>query len=90
MQPSNSSQQNDLVSVEIKPCGQNNGETLHDMGVDALLDLLEKKKFRHRVIQKLNDHIDIPFITESTEASIIDALYGVILSALKDSLQDDH
>ena len=62
--------------------------TLTDMGAEAMLDLLEKKKFKDIVVAKLNAHIDLPFINESTEARVLDAVYGVVLNALNEALRD--
>jgi hypothetical protein len=49
--------------------------TVFETGSDALLTFLE------------NENVDIPFVNESTEEVVLQALYSVILETLKDSLK---
>ena len=61
--------------------------TVFETGSDALLTFLENDQFRSRLISKLNENVDIPFVNESTEEVVLQALYSVILETLKDSLK---
>lgn len=61
--------------------------TIFETGSDALLTFLENDQFRGRLISKLNENVDIPFVNESTEEVVLQALYSVILETLKDSLK---
>ena len=38
---------------------------------------------KQKIIDKLNDKVDVPFINEKTEAKILDALYGVFENTIK-------
>jgi len=57
-------------------------DTLMDASMDHLIELLEKKEFRTKLLQRLNENIDLPFINESTELKILDALYSTILHTI--------
>ena len=50
-----------------------------------LINMLEDNHFKQDLILKLNENINIPFINESTEAKIMDALYETVLNAIRES-----
>ncbi len=56
----------------------------------VLLKLMAEHMFseetKQKVIQKLNDNVDIPIIGEATEAKIIEALWATVEEALKETL----
>lgn len=58
-------------------------DTLLDVSMDHFIELLEKKEFRTKLLHRLNENIDLPFINESTELKILDALYSTILSTIR-------
>ena len=41
---------------------------------------------KQQVVQKLNENVDIPIISESTEEKIIEALWETVEDALKEVL----
>lgn len=61
-----------------------NNDTVVEIGLDAVVEVLSKRKFRNKLVSKLNENVDIPFINEQTEEKIIEAIYDVVLSAVKD------
>jgi hypothetical protein len=65
--------------------------SLDELAIDSLIDLLEKKQFKKKLIKKLNKSIDLPMLNEKTEQKAFDALYNLILSTLKKlNEQDDE
>ena len=48
--------------------------------VDAIFD----QELKDKVCKAINDNVDIPFIGESTEAKIIDALYSSVEDVVKE------
>lgn len=60
-----------------------------DMAVDHLIELLEKRDFRRKLINKLNKNVDLPMFDERTEKKMMKALYDVILDAIRDVKKDD-
>ena len=66
---------------------QDESTTIFETGSDTLLTFLENDQFRSKLISKLNENVDIPFVNESTEEVVLQALYSVILETLKDSLK---
>jgi len=49
-------------------------------------EYLFNDKTKNKLCKALNDSIDIPFISEKTEAKIIDALWEVVEDVLKKEL----
>ena len=62
---------------------------LDDIAIDHMIELLEKRNFKHKLINKLNKNIDLPMFDEKTEKKMIKALYGAILDAIRDIKKDD-
>jgi len=59
--------------------------------IDFLLNMLEKKKFKKKLIKKINKSVDIPMINEDTEKKIIDTLYDLIIEVIRDiDLDNNH
>tara|TARA_R100001594_G_scaffold29875_1_gene55696 strand:- start:7673 stop:7861 length:189 start_codon:yes stop_codon:yes gene_type:complete len=55
--------------------------------VKALVnEYLFNDEMKSKVINALNDNIDIPFISEKTEGKILDALYSSVEEVLKDAI----
>ena len=57
---------------------------------DNIIDEVFNDELQEEVVQALNDNIDIPFLSEKTEAKIFNSLYdtieGVIKNAIKNKL----
>ena len=51
--------------------------------LDNLLKLLEQKDFKKKLMKQLNNDIDIPLINEKTEQKILDKVYEIIISTIK-------
>jgi|TARA_B110000977_G_scaffold194573_1_gene271438 hypothetical protein len=64
-------------------------DTLFALSAQAMVDFLKNDRFQQRLVKQLNSNIDIPFINESTEASIIQAICTTVVSALEESLSED-
>lgn len=54
------------------------------IAIDHLIELLEKREFKHKLIAKLNKNIDLPMFDERTEKKIMKAIYSDILEALRE------
>ena len=61
---------------------------LKDIAVDQLIEMLETKQFKKKLVKKLNKNVDIPMLNERTEHKVFDAVYDMIVSALKE-LEDE-
>ena len=57
--------------------------------LDNMVHLLERKDFKKKLTKKLNKDIDIPIINEKTEQKIIDKVYELIISTIKNIDLDD-
>ena len=57
---------------------------------DNIIDEVFNEELQAEVVKALNDNIDIPFLSEKTEAKIFNSLYdtveGVIKNAIKNKL----
>ena len=51
--------------------------------LDNLIKLLEQKDFKKKLMKQLNNDIDIPLINEKTEQKILDKVYEIIISTIK-------
>lgn len=51
---------------------------------EIMMKLLENEVFQENLIEKLNSHVDIPFVGEKREGKIFKALYKILLESLKD------
>ena len=51
--------------------------------LDTLIKLLEQKDFKKKLMKQLNNDIDIPLINEKTEQKILDKVYEIIISTIK-------
>ena len=55
-----------------------------DIAIDQLIDLLEKRDFKRKLVAKLNKNIDLPMFDERAEKKIMKAVYDDILDALRE------
>mgnify|MGYP004448022503 FL=1 len=46
-------------------------------------------EMKAKMISKMNENIDIPFISEKTEAKILDAIWDSVEDVIKDALIKD-
>jgi len=46
-------------------------------------------EMKAKLIAKMNENVDIPFISEKTEAKILDAVWDSVEEVVKDALIDD-
>jgi|TARA_Y100001963_G_C6417399_1_gene281153 hypothetical protein len=64
--------------------------SLFDGLKDNIIDEVFNDELQEEVVKALNDNIDIPFLSEKTEAKIMNSLYdtveGVIKNAIKKKL----
>ena len=50
---------------------------------DAIIDKIFDDDLQERIVKKLNENIDIPFISEKTEAKVLNAIYDSIEDVVK-------
>ena len=55
---------------------------------DAIIDKIFDEDLQEKLITKLNENIDIPFISEKTEAKILNALYDSIEDVVKEVMKE--
>ena len=46
-------------------------------------------EMKAKMITKMNENVDIPFISEKTEAKILDAIWDSVEDVVKEALIDD-
>ena len=59
-------------------------DKLDDIAMDHVIELLEKKDLKNKLIKKLNEAVDIPLINEKTEKKVLDKIYELLLKTLKE------
>lgn len=57
--------------------------------IAQVIDLFEKKNFKKKLIRKLNNSVDVPFINEKTEKVVLNKMYDLLVTAVKDLTKDD-
>ena len=55
---------------------------------DAIIDKIFDDELQGKLVSKLNDHIDIPFISEKTEAKILNAIYDSVEDVVKEVMKE--
>ena len=55
---------------------------------EAIVDSIFDDELQAKLVKAINDNVDIPFLTESTEQKIIDALYESIEDVIKATIVD--
>ena len=53
------------------------------MVLDNVVEMLEKKDFKKKLIKKLNKSVDIPVINEKTEQKLLNKVYELIVDTIK-------
>lgn len=51
--------------------------------LDHMVDLLEKKDFKGKLVKELNEAVDIPMINEKTEKKVLETIYKLIIKSMK-------
>jgi hypothetical protein len=51
---------------------------LDKLALEEVVDLLEKKDFKKKLIKVLNKNIDVPIFNEKTEAKVLDTFYTLL------------
>ena len=46
-------------------------------------------EMKSKMIKRMNDNVDIPFISEKTEAKILDAIWDSVEEVVKEALIED-
>ena len=59
---------------------------MNEMIKKVIIEHLFNDEMKANVIKSLNENIDVPFISEKTEAKILDALYSSVEEVLKDAI----
>ena len=57
---------------------------LDKLVLEEVVDLLEKKDFKKKLIKILNSNIDVPIFNEAIEKKVLDKFYELLLAAMKD------
>ena len=57
---------------------------------EELIDRVFDDKMQDKVVKALNDNIDIPFISEKTEAKYLNAMYDTVEEVVKKYLENSN
>ena len=52
----------------------------------SIVDTIFDEELKAKVCKAINDNVDVPFISEKTEAKIIDALYSSVEDVVKEAI----
>ena len=55
---------------------------------DVIIDKIFDDELQAKLVAKLNDHVDIPFISEKTEAKILNAVYDPVEDVVKEVMRE--
>ena len=55
---------------------------------DDIIDKIFDDELQEKLVKALNDNVDIPFLSEKTEAKIFNALYDSIEDIVKEVMRD--
>ena len=61
---------------------------LDKLALEEVVDLLEKKDLKKKLIKVLNKNIDVPIFNEKTEAKVLDTFYTLLLKTIKDIAEE--
>ena len=53
---------------------------------ELLVEYLFNDEMKANIIKSLNENVDVPFISEKTEAKILDAVYSSVEEVLKNAI----
>ena len=55
---------------------------------DEIIDKIFDEDLQEKLVSKLNENIDIPFISEKTEAKVLNAMYDSIEDVVKSVMKE--
>tara|TARA_R100000742_G_C4175816_1_gene12556 strand:- start:109 stop:318 length:210 start_codon:yes stop_codon:yes gene_type:complete len=55
---------------------------------DAIIEKIFDEKLQEKIVSKLNENVDIPFISEKTEAKVLNAIYDSIEDVVKEVMKE--
>jgi len=55
---------------------------------DAIIDAIFDDELQKKLVDKLNANIDVPFISEKTEAKYLNAIYDSIEDVVKEVMKE--
>ena len=55
---------------------------------DAIIDKIFDDELQEKIVAKLNENVDIPFISEKTEAKVLNAVYDSIEDVVKSVMKE--
>ena len=55
---------------------------------DDIIDKIFDDELQEKIAKKLNDNIDIPFVSEKTEAKVLNAIYDSIEDVVKEVMKE--
>ncbi len=55
---------------------------------DAIIEKIFDDELQEKIVKKLNDNIDIPFISEATEEKALNAIYDSIEDVVKSAMKE--
>ena len=55
---------------------------------DAIIEKIFDDELQEKIVKKLNDNIDIPFISEATEEKALNAIYDSIEDVVKSVMKE--
>lgn len=59
---------------------------MNDAIKNIMIEYLFNDKMKSNIVKSLNENIDVPFISEKTEAKILDAVYSSVEEVLKNAI----
>ena len=55
---------------------------------DAIIDKIFDDELQEKLVNKLNANVDIPFLSEKTEAKILNAVYDSVEDVVKEVMRE--
>ena len=55
---------------------------------DEIIDKIFDDELQEKLVKALNDNVDIPFLSEKTEAKIFNAVYDSVEDVVKEVMRD--
>ena len=55
---------------------------------EAIIDSIFDEDLQDKLVEKLNANVDIPFLSEKTEAKIMNALYDSVEDIMKEVMRE--
>tara|TARA_R100000781_G_scaffold95693_2_gene59804 strand:- start:444 stop:653 length:210 start_codon:yes stop_codon:yes gene_type:complete len=53
---------------------------------EEIIDKIFDDELQEKIVTKLNEHIDIPIISEKTEAKILNAIYDTVEDVVRNAM----